>query len=177
MDITERTNGKTPLRKARNFSATFSSPRGGQIDSRPGDGRHRRRQQYRREILRMVREQLLTMKIFDINTLTQAGESGRHCKRSRIRNARAFSSVTAGRTAPSATSKFSATGSMSRKPLLHSIITDISERKAAEIRMLQINEELEQKVQQRTAELTRIHRPARGDQPRLCRPGAENGRA
>ena len=101
------------------------------------------------------REQLLTMKIFDINTLTQAEirkalQTVKDQKRTRFqfRHRRADGAI---RDVEIFSSRIDVKG----KPLLHSIITDISERKAAEIRMLQINEELEQKVQQRTAELTR----------------------
>ncbi len=101
------------------------------------------------------REQLLTMKIFDINTLTQAEirkalQTVKDQKRTRFqfRHRRADGAI---RDVEIFSSRIDVKG----KPLLHSIITDISERKAAEIRMLQINEELEKKVQQRTAELTR----------------------
>jgi len=99
------------------------------------------------------RERLLQMKIFDINTLTEAEiRTALHTvkteKRTRFqfRHRRANGSI---RDVEAFSSRIDVRG----KPFLHSIITDITEQKEMENRMLQMNEELEQKVQERTAEL------------------------
>ena len=93
------------------------------------------------------------MKIFDINTLTEEEirtglRKVKNEKRTRFqfRHRRADGSI---RDVEVFSSRIDVRG----KPFLHSIITDITERKEMENRMRQMNEELEQKVQERTAEL------------------------
>ncbi|HRS83870.1 MAG TPA: PAS domain S-box protein, partial [Smithellaceae bacterium] len=154
MDITERLQTEEALRDSETlFRDLFMRHEAVKLILDPETGDIIDANNAAEEFYGWPREQLLKMKIFDINTLTQtevrtALQTVKNQKRTRFqfRHRRADGSIRD-------VEVFSSRIDVKGKPLLHSIITDISERKAAENRMLQINEELEQKVQERTAEL------------------------
>ncbi len=157
MDITERVRTEEALRESEElFRNLFMRHEAVKLILDPETGDILDANNAAEEFYGWPRKQLLKMKIFDINTLTEAEirkalQTVKNQKRTRFqfRHRRADGSV---RDVEIFSSRIDVKG----KPLLHSIITDISERKAAEARILQINEELEQKVRERTAELTKI---------------------
>ena len=154
MDVTERVRAQEALRESEElFRNLFMHHTAVKLILDPETGDIIDANKAAAEFYGWPRERLLQMKIFDINTLTEEEirtglRKVKNEKRTRFqfRHRRADGSI---RDVEVFSSRIDVRG----KPFLHSIITDITERKEMENRMRQMNEELEQKVQERTAEL------------------------